>query len=293
MQLYDSNGNVVADNFGTTAQQQAYAELASGEGLGASNGSYVAKVSYAPGANITQPQTYNFEVNSGTSYSSEYTTDAALPSTTSGSTSPNVGVFTNANAQLFTNEQYHQIGEDAASSIEIGWLQADQSSLDVVSQLTTADKSDFYNLTLQQGDNLKLAFNNSTNTAATRVQLLDATGTEVIADNYGTDAQKKAYAALASSTGLSAAQGQYVVQVGYAPGASTAQTQTYNFQIYSGDTYLNEYKTTASAQTYQNAILAGNPTVVGYSAASATATYLSNLANGTDTTTNIIDALIT
>jgi len=291
-QIYDSNGNLIADNYGTQAQQQAYTELASGEGLAASNGSYVAKISYAPGADITQTQTYNLELNSGTSYSSEYTTIAQLPSTSTAGSTPNVGVFTNANAQLFTAQQYHQIGETAESAVEIGWLQANQSSLDVVSQLTTADKQDYYNLTLQQGSNLKLAFQNSTNTAATRIQLLDTTGTQVIADNYGTPAQKAAFAQLTSSTGLAAQPAQYVVSVGYAPGASAAETQTYNFQIYSGDTYLNSYKTTASAQTYQNAILGGNPNVVGYSAAAATASALADLANGTTTQTNIIDALI-
>src|SRR5262249_33204675 len=124
-------------------------------------------------------------------------------------------------------------------------------------------------------------FNNVTNTAPTRIQLLDITGTEVIADNFGTDAQKQAFNNLTSTTGLAATPGQYVVRVGYAPGANTSQTQTYNFQVYSGTTFLNSYQTVASAQTYENAILSGNPNVVGFNASSAAASYLTGALNGT------------
>ena len=205
---------------------------------------------------------------------------------------PNVGIFANSQAQFYHRTAYHAIGETAATGVNIGWLQENQSRLDVQSQLTTPDAQDYYSLTLQQGNNLKLAFNNVTNTAATRIQLLDPTGTEVIADNYGTPAQKQAFAALTSSNGIAASQGQYVVSVGYAPGANTSQTQTYNFQVYSGNTFNNSYQTTASAQTYQNAILSGNPAVVGYSALSTMANALTNLSNG-GTTPSIFDTLST
>ncbi len=290
VQLYDSNGNLTADNYGNTAQQRAYAELASGEGLVTANGSYVAKVSYAPNADITQPQSYNFQFNSGSSYGTVYQTTASQPSAIDPGASPNVGIFADSQAQLYTAQQYHAIGETASTGVEIGWLQENQSRLDVQSQLTTADTSDFYTMTLQQGQNLKLAYDNTTNTAATRIQLLDASGTQVLADNYGTDAQKQAFSQLTSTTGLAATPSDYVVQVSYAPNADTSQTQTYNFQVYSGSTFTNSYQTLASSQTYQNAILSGNPAVVGYNSATAIASYLNNLSTG-DSNPNIIDTL--
>src|SRR5262249_35919574 len=88
------------------------------------------------------------------------------------------------------------------------------------------------------------------------------------------------YAAITSSTGLAAKPGDYQVKVTYAQGAKKNLTQNYNFQIYSGTTYLNSYQTIASAQTYGNAILTGNPNVAGFSASSAAASYLQSFSNG-------------
>jgi len=289
VQLYDSSGNIVADSSGTAAQQQAYTELASGEGLGAANGNYTVKVSYAPGSPTSSQQNYNFQLYSGTTYQTIYRTTAVLPSSTASGSTPNVGVFANSQAQLFSRSAFNTIGETASSAVNIGWISANQSALNVVSQLSHVDKTDDYSLTLQQGNNLKLAFDNQTNTSAARIQILDQTGTNVIADNYGTPQQQQAFAALTSTAGLASVPGQYVVQVGYAPNADTSQTQTYDFQLYSGDSYLNLYKTTASAQTYENAVLSGNPDVAGYNAANATASYLSSVAAGSSSVNIISD----
>jgi len=284
VQLYDSTGkNVIADNYGTDAQQQAYTKFASGAGLKTANGTYIAKVSYAPGATTLVPQKYNFQINSGSSYDTIYKTTTSLPSATNAGATPNLGIFSDSNAQLFTRQQYNTIGATAATAVNIGYLAENKSRLDVLSQLTTADKEDVYGFTLQQGKNLKLAFNNTTNTSTARIQLFDQTGTKVFADSHGTAAQQKAFADLTSSTGIQATQGQYVVKVSYAPNADSSKKQTYNFQIYSGNTFTNSYRTTASAQTYQNAILSGNTSVVGYSSASAAASYFNSFAQGTST----------
>src|SRR5262249_36771627 len=160
VQVYDSTGlKLIADNYGTTAQQQAYTQFASGAGLPAANGTYNLKVSYAPGADVTKAQKYNFQLYSGTSYSAVYETTATLPTSSNGGKTPNVGIFANSEALLSTRQQFNVIGETATSAVEIGWLKADESRLDVQSQLTSADKTDYYNFTLQQGHNLKLAFN--------------------------------------------------------------------------------------------------------------------------------------
>lgn len=291
VQLYDSAGHVVADSSGTQAQQDAYTQLASGEGLGAANGNYTVKVSYAPGSLTSSQQNYSMQLYSGTTYQTIYKTTAALPSSASSGATPNVGIFANSQAQLFSRQSYHTIGEGVAGGVNIGWLSADKSALNVVSQLTHVDNTEAYQFTLQQGNNLKLAFDNQTNTAKTRIQVLDPTGTNVIADNYGTDAQKQAFAALTSTGGLKASPGQYAVQVSYAPNADTTQTQTYNFQIYSGSTYVNLYKTTASAQTYENAILSSNPHVTGYNPANATASYLDSMLSGSSSTGSLITDL--
>jgi hypothetical protein len=291
VQIFDSTGKkIIADSSGTEAQQEAYTKLASGQGLTAQKGTYTAKISYAPNSDFNSTQKFDFQLYSGTSYASVFKTTATLPDPSSASI-PNVGIFADSQAQLFTRQAFHTIGETAASGVNIGWLSENKSRLDVLSQLTAADQSGFYNFTLQQGQNLKLAFQNTTNTANLHVQLLDVTGTQIIADNFGTDAQKKAYADLASTTGVKASPGQYSVRVGFATGATNLAKQTYNFQIYSGDTYLNSYRTTTSPQTYENAILSSNPKVVGYSPAAAAAQYFNNLANGEDS--SIFDSLST
>lgn len=289
VQLSDSRGKVVADNYGTDAQQIAYKKLASGEGLATANGNYTVKVSYAPGALTGAQQNYNFQIYSGTSYDTTYQTTAILPSAAAAGKTPDVGIFANSQAQLFARTAYHTIGETADTGVNIGWITQNQSALNVISQLSHADSKDYYSFTLQQGSNLKLAFDNQTNTAATRVQLLDATGTQVIADNHGSSAQQQAFKELTSPTGLKASPQQYAIQVSYAPNADTTKAQTYDFQVYSGESYLNLYKTTASAQTYQNALLSGNTSVVGYNPASAAASYFNNYVNGANGT--LIDLL--
>lgn len=293
VQLYDSTGKLVADNNGTLAQQEAYQQFNSGAGLAAANGVYSLKVTYAPGAIAASAQNFNFQLYSGGTYDTQYTTTTTLPTNTNEETyGSGVGIFAAKNAQLFTRQEYHAIGETAASGPNIGWLYENKNASNVVSQLTRADSTDFYNFTLQKGSNLKLAFNNQTSTAKTRIQLLDPTGTRVLADNYGTDVQKQAFAQLTSSTGLAANPQQYAVKVTYAPGANTTQTQTYDFQLYSGTSYTNLYKFTASAQTYQNAVLSGNTHVAGYNRYASAASYLTSIANGTDASVNIIADLI-
>lgn len=294
VQLFDSSGKIVADSNGTEAQQEAYKKFDSGEGLSTANGKYTVKVTYAPGSYTTSAQKYNFQIYSGSTYNTQYKTTAGLPSSnTNGQVGQNIGIFADSQAKLFTRQEYHTIGEtaDSTSSPSIGWLYENKAASDVISQLTHVDSVDYYNFTLQKGSNLKLSFQNQTNTAATRFQLLDPSGTYVIADNYGTDAQKKAFASLTSSAGLAAKPQNYAVKVTYAPGADTTNKQTYNFQLYSGNSYTNLYKFTASAETYQNAVQTGNAKVTGYNPKSAAVGYLNSQEAGSDTTVNLFSDL--
>ena len=118
---------------------------------------------------------------------------------------------------------------------------------------------------------------------------MDRTGTALLADSGGTDAQKKAYAELTSSSGLDARAGQYVVKVTYAQGADHTKSPTYNFQIYAGTSYSSLYKTTDSAETYGHAVVAGDLGSGSYNTLQATATYLYNQSQGT--TTDIMSTL--
>jgi hypothetical protein len=281
-QLINSSGVVVADNYGTEAQKQAYEQLTSGEGFATANGQYTVRFAAPSGEPVTQPQTYNFQLFSGTSYNQSYQTTAKLPSTQGNSDAGgNLNIFQSSQAQSYTRSTYNSINETANSAINLGWLSENKSALALYSQLSEADSADYYSFTFQQGDALKFNFNNQTNTSDLRYQLYDISGSHVIADNYGTAEQKANFQSLTTSNGYNIENGTYIVKVSFAPDANKTKTQTYNFNIYSGDSYASLYKTTASAQTVENAILSGTYQGGGYTAASAAASYLSNSAAGT------------
>jgi hypothetical protein len=255
VQVYDATGGLVADSAGNSFQQANYIALTSGNGLDATSGNYSLQVSYAATADTTQPINYNFQLYSGTNFAVTYQTNAtAKPAdyTASGS------VTATTTALAYSRQAYNTIGEKAASAVNIGWLQQDKSSLNVLSQLTSADNADYFSFTLQSGNNLKFGFD-TTQTATPanfNVQILDSTGSRVIADSQGTPAQQAAYKSLTTTNGLAAAAGSYLVKIGYAANAQKTSSQ-YAFNIFSGTTFAAQYKTIASPQTYGNALLSG------------------------------------
>jgi hypothetical protein len=292
VQLYNSTGQVVADNQGTSYQRSQFAQLTSGTGLAATGSSYQVKVSYADGTTPTDAGTkYNFQLYSGTNYAVVYQTNAAVSTTTATALS---SVTATTDAQGYGQTAYHTLNETAQTGVSIGYLKQDKTSLNVTSLLTQVDSTDYYNFVLQDGsNNLKLALSNLTDTSnpnGVHLQLLDNTGARVIADNQGTAAQKAAFAELTSATGLTADPGTYVVKATYGQGVNKTSLLQYNFQFFSGTSYSASYKTTATAQTYQNAVLNGN-IAGGYSPAAAAASYLNDLSSGT--TLDIMSALQT
>lgn len=77
VQLYDGTGSkLIADSQGTPAQQAAYKELTTTNGLTSNPGQYAVKISYVPGATQTT-NTYQFNLYSGTSYNAVYRTLAS------------------------------------------------------------------------------------------------------------------------------------------------------------------------------------------------------------------------
>ena len=277
VQILNSKGGVIADSAGNPYQRANYQAITSGTGLSASSGNYSVKVSYANGADISKNVNYNFQLYSGSSYAVVYQSNVkAQP----GDNSAAGSVTPTSDAQLYTRSALNTISQTPASAINIGWLQENKSTLAVYSQLTSVDNTDYYSFTLQQGNNLKLGFDakNTQNLSGIDVQIMNSSGTMVIADNNGTAAQKAAYQSLTTSNGLQASAGNYIVKVSYAPNAPK-QTSNYGFNVYSGTGYSAEYKTTSSAQTYGNALLLGN-LPGSTTASSGIAAYLTGAANG-------------
>jgi len=276
VQLYNANGQLVADSEGNAYQQANYVALTSGTGLTASPGNYSVEVSYANGVNPdSQSIPYSFQLYSGSTYSVVYNNSVtAQPTDTTAAGS----VTATSQALAYSRSAFNTISETAATAVNAGWLQENKSALQVESQLTSADSADYFSFTLQSGNNLKFGFDSTTTTdpSALRVQIYDSTGSELIADSQGTAAQQAAYKELTTTNGLTAKAGTYVAKISYAPGV-TPSTQTYLFNIYSGTSYAALYKTIASAQTYGNALLSGS--VSGYSAAQGAAAYLASISN--------------
>jgi hypothetical protein len=185
-----------------------------------------------------------------------------------------------AGAVLYQRATTNPIGVTAASSTNIGYLSTNISQLEVVGQLTSQDPTDMYNFTFQSSGPVTLNQINIDGTAPVRIQLLDGSGSRVIADSQGTTAQQQAFTQLTSSSGLNLTNGKYIVEVTYGAGGDKTQPQNYSFQLNSGTTFKNDYRTLASATTVENTLLAGGS--LGYNTLSAAASLLTSESNGSN-----------
>jgi len=77
------------------------------------------------------------------------------------------------------------------------------TALQVSSQLTGSDATEYYNFNLTAGNNIKLALDAGKQTSDVRVQLYNSTG-NLVADSAGNAFEKANYLALTSGTGLTA-----------------------------------------------------------------------------------------
>jgi len=288
--LYDSNHKIVADSAGNSFQREQYSAITSGTGISAASGNYSIEVTYSNSGDITQNVGYSFRLYSGNTYAAVYKSTVkaqAYDASAKGS------VEATKDAQLYELSTYNKIHTDASQAINIGWIQQDKSMLDVYSQLTNDDNTNFYKFTLQQGNNLKFDFSAATeNKEGLRVQLMNSTGTFVYADSEGTAEQRTLYEQLTSSTGVQADTGDYIIKITYAGGVKNGD-HVYEFGVYSGSTFSAQYKTTASAQTYGNALLA-NELGGSTAAAAGIAAYLMaqrDDTEGTFASTKLADAL--
>ncbi len=189
-----------------------------------------------------------------------------------------------AGAELYQRAVTNQIGATAGTSNSLGYLSTNRSQLEVVSQLTNQDAVNFFNFTFQNSGKVRATVTNIDGAAGVRVQLLDRSGSRIIADNQGTKDQKAVYADWTTKKkdgGLDLKQGQYVIKVTYGTGADKTKEQNYAIQIGSGTTFQRDYRTLASPTTIQNTLLGGGS--LGYNSLSATASLLANQSVGITT----------
>lgn|GEM_PF-1516460 len=249
-QILDSNGNVVADNFGTAAQQQAYTDITSSSGLTADTGTYYVKVGYySPTDPNNTSQAYDFQLYSGSTYS-----DSIITTTLTQSYDPNL--FTSATSSVTAASNVTDYDKTSllsqtpsiANATDVGDLTQNVSELTVVSGLTSAVPAAYYSFNNTVTGAIKFNLNNTTSNAdlqiTPRVQLYDSSG-NIIADSQGTSDQVAAYQAFNSGAGLYQTAGKYYVKVSYPPGSDTSIAQNYNLQLFAGNGYNSLYQTTA------------------------------------------------
>ncbi len=260
VQILNSSGTIVADSstFASEELQTAYESVTSSDGLKLKSGDYYAKVTFDVTSTRSVNQTYSLALYSGTSFSTSYQTTAKAQTKASQTVlTDNTMTYSLMTAKAYSTNDTHVANASFDTAVTIGWLYENKSALNVVSQMTSVCDEQFYALTLQKGENLKLAFNNKTNTSDLQVQVYDSTGTTLYADSHGTKAQKEAYAKMVSEEGLAAKTGNYIIAVSYAAGAKKSD-QDYNFTVYSGNLYEDLYKTTVATETAATAILSGH-----------------------------------
>jgi len=274
VQILNSSGTIVADSspYGDSDNLAAYALMSTSAGLDLEEGDYYVKVTFDALSYRSVPQAYSLALYSGESFDVSYQTTAKSQTKASQVVKvDNTMTYSLIDALEFSTKTTHLANETVDGAINIGWLYADKSALSVTSQLTSVCKEQFYSLTLQKGENLKVAFNNHTDTSEIRVQLYDSAGVRILADSHGTEAQKAAYAELTSSDGYSAKSGNFIIKLAYALGEPRTD-QIYDFKVFSGNVYDKMYETLVATETAATAIVSGRLGDLNYKA--TTATYL-------------------
>jgi hypothetical protein len=189
--------------------------------------------------------------------------------------------------KLYQQSIVNRIGGTATQAPHVGYLDANKSALEIRGTITQQDPTGYYVFSFRKGESFRIATNNN---RGVRVQLLDQSGTRVLADNGGTNSSlKEVFAKLKSAEGLKLKNANYVLKVTYDVGVSKSRVLNYDVSLYSGDAYTAKYKTLASADTIQNQLLNGGS--LGFSATATAANLLT--ANQSDTlgssTTNVFD----
>lgn len=263
LQVMNADGKVIADSSSTAsaALRTAYNKVTSSGGLqDMEAGTYHLKVSFDATAMRSADQTYSIGLYSGTSFRAAYQSSATAQTKYSETVlTDNTMTYSLIDALEYSTQATHRANASFDEAVNIGWLFEDKSALSVKGQMTWVCDEQYYSLTLQQGENLKMALNNTTNTSKLRVQVYDSTGSFLYADSEGTDEQVAAYDDLISSKGMEAKAGNYTLKLSYATGEAK-KDQTYSFKLYSGSSYEKLYETKTATETAATAILSGSLT---------------------------------
>lgn len=193
-----------------------------------------------------------------------------------------------AGVQLFQRAVTNAIGATATTSNNIGYLN-NKTQLEVVGQLTGQDPTDYYNFVYQNSGPVFFKQINIDGTAPVRVQLLDGSGSRVLADSQGTTAQQQAYAQLTSKTGLNLTNGTYVAKVTYGSGGDKSQAQNYALQVNTSNNFTTDYRTLANATTINNTLLSGGS--LGFNSQSSLAAMLTTGQSGGNGITDVFGTL--
>jgi hypothetical protein len=187
-------------------------------------------------------------------------------------------------AKLYKQEVTMTIGATIAKSPHIGYLDQNKSALEVQGTITQQDSTNYLRFNYRTGKSIQL---NVSKDAGVRIQLMDASGNRVLADNGGTNnALKQAYVDLRNGN-LNLKNGNYVFKVSYDKGVSKTKTLNYDLSLFSGTTYAAKYKTLAYPTTILYQLQAGG--TVGYTGNATTASMLMSQQSGEDV--SIIDYL--
>ncbi len=167
------------------------------------------------------------------------------------------------------------------AQIDMEWLYENTAGLSVTSKLSQANSSQNYLFRLQKTSYLKIDFNYLTTaanayTSSLRVQVTDLKSQKVLADNYGTAAQKEAYGKITSSEGLMANARTYSIKVSYAPAADMANEQSYNFTITSSSPKEDEDKSAVPEKADNALPLNDIRNFINPGASTVAASYLAN-----------------
>lgn len=290
-QIIDSNGKVIADNSHYADEDLATAMSAatSEDGLSLEAGTYYVKMTVDVGEKKSVDQAYVLSLYSGTVFREVYSTIAASQIKSSQHVEvDNTMVFSTLDAVSYSTKDTHTANETVDTAINIGWVYENKTALEVKSILTSASTEHYYSLTLQKGENLKFALDETTEENTLRVQIMDPSGTYVYADSEGTEKQKAAYESLLSENGLDVKNGQYLIKVSLIQGIDKSEDMQYSFKVYSGTSFDTLYQTAVGSETMKTALLNGSYTSQ-YSQVATLASYLE--ADSTGETPSIIDAL--
>lgn len=199
------------------------------------------------------------------------------------STSSITAATTASTAQAWSKTLQETPAQTAATATDMGWLRANDSRLNVVSQLSSFDTAQYYKFNAISSG--KFGIGDQTD-ANIRIQIYDKNN-RLIADSKANQGVASTNYTAMTQSNYDMSTGNYVLKVTRADGVAANSVVHYAMQMKIGSTYTEDYVTTQVALTQdQYATYLENPTTTTDPTASILSTALtgqSSLLGGTDT----------